>query len=85
MTLNKFLASQGIKVSKKHRHYIGANFSHCARAIKLELSKKEIKEGGKRIMVNNYPIEFLKQHGEKLLNRYLIRHNLRKNSGKGSR
>ena len=85
MTLNKFLASQGYKLSKKHRLYIGKNFSGCAKALKMEIPKKEITEAGKQIMVNNYPIEFLRQHGERLLRRYIKKHNLRKNSGTGSR
>jgi hypothetical protein len=76
MTLNKFLASKGIRLNSKQKVFLGRNFTNCAIQQGYELTKRDIKENGKEMSVNKYPMEFLKTKGEKLLARFLRKYKI---------
>ena len=61
MILNTHLKNLGLKISKKHKGYLGMNIARSfkTRNPGIELKKVKIKEDGESFEVYDYPKEFL--------------------------
>lgn len=81
MILKTYLKKEGLVLSSKQQSHLGLNVAKCyfSRNPDMEIKKVSISSDGNKMLVNDYPRDFFNEkHFLETLNRFLKKHNIRK-------